>query len=163
MILPYSGLCTHCYASLLLTFGIWCHIMRNLQCPLLFLVCLAYYWILQFYLCITPLFVKTVVRQLWVAFWTNSRPDTAPFVQRIWWILELTLGQSSVLVRSCRTYLTLAYASMNLRIISVILRLLIPVTNPWLACWDILHFLWTTHWHCLWVMYPRIVLGFQCI
>ena len=163
MILPRSGWCMHCYASLWLTFRIWCHITRNLQYPSLFLVCLAYYWIPQWYLCIIPLFVKMVLRWLWVMFWTNSHLDTAPFTQHIWLTLELTLRQSSVLVQLCWTYLTLVYVSTNLRITSVILRLLILVINLWLACQDVLCSLWATHWHCLWVMYPRIVLGFWCI
>ena len=107
MVLPHSGWHMHCYASLCLTFGIQCHIMRNLWCPSLFLVCLAYYWILQWYLCIIPLFVKMVLRQLLVIFWMNSHPNTAPFMQHICLILELTLGQSSVLVWLCQTYLML--------------------------------------------------------
>ena len=43
----------------------------------------TYYWISQWYLCVIPLFVKMVVRWLWVAFWMNSHPDTAPFMQHI--------------------------------------------------------------------------------
>ena len=163
MIFPHSGWHTHCCALLLLTSRIWCHITKNLQYSSLFLVCLTYYWILQWYLCVEPLFVMRVLRWLLVAFWMNSRMGTAPFVQHIWLIPELTLGQSSVLVRLCQTYLTLVYASTHLRVTSVILQLPILVTNLWLACWDVLCSLWTTHWHCLWAVYPRIVLGFWCI
>ena len=129
----------HCYASLLMILMVWCHTAKSLLYPSLFPICLAYCWISQWYLSAVPLFAKRVLGQLLVIFWTNNRPDTAPFMQHIKLILELTLGQFSVLVQLYQIYLTLVYVSKNLKTFSVILQLQILVTNLWLVIQEILH------------------------
>ena len=138
MILPYYGSHIHFYASLLMRLMIQCHIVKSLLYPLLFPVCPAYCWIPQWYLCIVPLFAQWVSGQLLVTFWMNGCPGTAPFAQCISLILELTLGQFSVLVWSYQICLMLVYTSKNLKTFSVILQLQILVTNIWLVIQDIL-------------------------